>query len=104
MKPCLKQRTRCVIVRADGRRYEATNVCDVDGDVCPREAAGCATGEGYELCGSVHAEARAADLAAESVAVPGEAYLYGHDWFCGPCQRALAAVNVRVLHLTGESA
>jgi hypothetical protein len=73
----------CVIIRADGRRYEATNQCAVDGlDICPRIPAGCATGTGYELCGSTHAEANAAALAAESKDVPGEAYLKGHTWLC----------------------
>lgn len=102
MRPCLKQATLCVIVRADGRRYEATNECDVDGlEVCPRVAAGCASGEGYELCGSAHAEANAAALAACSSDVLGEAFLYGHDWLCGPCQHALVAVNVRTFHVVG---
>lgn len=103
--PCLKQLTRCVIVRADGRRYEATNDCEAAGLAeCPRVAAGCPSGEGYELCGSRHAEANAAALAAESADVPGTAYLYGHDWACRDCQHALAAANVRTLVLTGEPA
>lgn len=57
MIPCLKQKTECVIIRADGRRYYASNECAVDGlDVCPRVTAGCQTGTGYELCGSTHAK------------------------------------------------
>lgn len=100
MKPCLKQLTHCVIIRVDGRRYEATNQCAVDGlDVCPRVTAGCETGTGYELCGSTHAEANAAKLAAESADVPGEAYLTGHTWMCKPCQDALRAVNVHTFHI-----
>lgn len=99
MKPCLKQQTHCLIIRTDGRRYEATNLCAVDDlDVCPRVTAGCPTGTGYELCGSTHAEANAANLAAESADVPGEAYLTGHTWFCKDCQDALRAVNVHTLH------
>jgi len=35
-------------------------------------------GTGYELCGSTHAEANAAKLAANSADVPGAAYLTGH--------------------------
>ena len=105
MRPCLKQLTRCVIVRADGRRYEATNECEVDGlDTCPRVTADCPTGEGYELCGSTHAEANAAALAADSAHIPGEAFLYGHTWLCGPCQHALTAVGVSTFHVTGEPA
>lgn len=100
MTPCLKQLTRCVIVRADGRRYEATNKCDVAGlSICPRVTAGCPTGTGYELCNSTHAEANVADLAAESTGIPGEAFLYGHTWMCKPCQDALRAVNVSTFHI-----
>lgn len=105
MKPCLKQLTRCVIVRSDGTRYEATNECAVDGlTVCPRVTLGCPTGEGYEHCGSTHAEANAAALAMESKHLDGTAYLYGHTWFCKPCQDALVAVNVRTFSVTGKSA
>ena len=95
MRSCLKQLTHCKIVREDGRTYEATNECDVDGlEICPRVTAGCVTGTGYELCGSTHAEANAAKLAEESKDVPGVAYLTGHTWFCKDCQDALTAVNV----------
>ena len=106
MRSCLKQLTRCVIVRPGTTfRYEATNQCDVDGlEVCPRVSAGCMTGDGYVLCGSTHAEANAAALAAESADFPGVAYLYGHTWMCGPCQHALTAVNVRQFIITGEPA
>ena len=103
--PCLRRHTRCVIERGDGRRYEATNTCDVSGlSECPRTTAGCGTGEGYELCGSTHAEANAARLAEESREAGGTAYLYGHAWFCGPCQRALTEVGVRTLQITGQPA
>lgn len=100
MKSCLKQLTRCIIIRADGRRYEATNACAVDGlEVCPRVTARCPTGTGYELCGSTHAEANAAKLAMESKDLPGEAFLTGHTWFCKDCQDALSAANVKTFHL-----
>lgn len=103
MKPCLKQKTECVIIRADGRRYQATNLCAVDDlDICPRVMAGCKTGTGYELCGSTHAEANAAELAAESRDVPGEAFLKGHTWLCKPCQDALMAVNVCTFHIVED--
>jgi deoxycytidylate deaminase len=113
MIPCLKQKTRCIILRysldhANGlvvHRHEATNECAVDGcDTCPRVTAGCRTGEGYDLCGSTHAEANAAKLAAPTAHLPGVAYLYGHDWVCRECQHALTAVNVRTIVITGEPA
>lgn len=99
MRPCLKQLTHCVIIRKDGRRYEATNCCNVDGlEICPRVTAGSPTGTGYELCGSTHAEANAAKLAADSADVPGEAYMTGHTYLCKDCQDALRAVNVHTFH------
>lgn len=99
MKPCPKQKTMCIIIRKDSRHYMAYNECSVDGDVCPRVTAGCETGTGYELCGSTHAEANAAKLAAESSDVPGHAFLFGHTWICKACQDALTAVNVRTFHI-----
>jgi len=102
-QPCLKRRTRCLVILEDGRCYEATNTCDVE-DECARAIKGCATGEGYELCGSRHAESNSADLVPVGNEVPGTAYLYGHDWACGPCQWALTAVGVRTFVLTGEPA
>ena len=101
---CLKQTTSCVIIRAHGRRYEATNTCRVSGQtICPRVTALCGTAVGYVLCGRVHAEANAAALAAESADVAGEAFLSGHDYICPGCQHALAAVNVRTFHLVDEA-
>jgi hypothetical protein len=100
MIPCLKQKTHCLIVRKTGQQYQATNQCAVDGqEVCPRVTAGCPTGTGYELCGSTHAEANAAKLAAETAHIPGEAYLSGHTWMCKDCQDALRAVNVHTFHI-----
>ena len=98
--PCLKQQTRCIIIRDDGRRFEATNLCDVAGlSVCPRVLAKCSTGEGYELCGSTHAEANAAKLAAQSADISGQAFLLGHTWMCKECQDALRVVNVHTFHI-----
>lgn len=104
MAACLKQTVTCRIVRADGRVYEATNSCNVDGlKECPRVTAGCKTGEGYELCGPpVHAEVAAALKAADSKDVPGEAYLYGHTYMCEPCKQALIAVGVTAFIVTGS--
>lgn len=100
MKNCLKQPVRCVIIRDTGERYEGINQCAVDGlDVCPRVTAGCATGTGYELGGSTHAEANAAKIAGATKNIPGQAFLIGHTWMCKDCQDALIAVNVRTFHI-----
>lgn len=93
-KPCVKQLTVCVITRETGQLYHATNTCEIEGSECPRVIANKPTGEGYELCGSSHAEANAAVLAEESKDSPGFATLYGHTWICKACQDALRAVNV----------
>ena len=102
--PCLKQKTRCVIVTLKGV-YEATNSCHVgDAEVCPRVTAGCPTGEGYELCGPPkHAEAEAAALVPEGN-IGGIAHLFGHNWLCGPCQWALQKAGISNFHITGEEA
>jgi len=103
--PCLKQLTRCRVVLADGTEIEATNSCRVgDAATCPRVTAGSATGEGYELCGPpIHAEqAAAGSIPVDNVG--GTAYLYGHNWFCGPCQWALGEKGVHALVITGEPA
>ncbi len=109
MIPCLKQRTRCEIVFAHPGgtwEYEATNQCDADGcDECPRVTAGSKTGEDYHLCGSTHAEANAAALVPEGAhGGGGTAFLYGHNWFCGPCQWALQAKGVSTFVVTGKPA
>lgn len=101
--PCLKQKTRCRIRLEDGRTFEATNACRVGGaTICPRVTAGCPTGEGYELCGPpAHAESAAAALVPEGNK-GGIAYLYGHNWLCGPCQWALQGKGVQTFVVTGE--
>jgi deoxycytidylate deaminase len=108
--PCLKQRTRCEIVFAHPGgtwEYEATNECAADGcDECPRVTAGSKTGEDYHLCGSTHAEANAAALVPNDGVQRGggTAFLYGHNWFCGPCQWALQEAGVSTFVVTGKPA
>jgi deoxycytidylate deaminase len=101
MSACLKQSVTCRIVRDDGRTYEATNSCQlVDGVTeCPRVTAGCKSGEGYDLCNSLHAEVAVAALAQESSDIPGSAYLSGHTYACDNCKSALASVNVNTIHI-----
>lgn len=111
MIPCLKQRTRCEIwfaSPAGAYKFEATNECAADGcDECPRVTAGSKTGEDYHLCGSTHAEANAAAQVPKgfnSEYQGGTAYLYGHNWFCGPCQWALQEAGVSTFVVTGKEA
>lgn len=112
MTACLKQKTRCRIAwfdndKQDWEFVEATNDCSV-GDVteCPRVTLNCPTGEGYEHCSpQTHAEVATAALVPEELLDrPKIAYLYGHNWFCGPCQWRLQEVGVRTFIITGEAA
>lgn len=111
--PCLKVLVRCVVVLEDRIKpevFEATNSCHVDGDVCPRVAAGMKGGEGYELCGPPrHAEQEVARIVREyrnrtGNDAPGTAYIAGNDWVCRECQYALTAVGVKTFILTGRPA
>lgn len=117
--PCLKQKTRCVIIVLDlipgqeelqVEEFEAYNSCHVDdAEECPRVSAGSKTGEDYELCGPPnHAEEEAAKLILKTYpdgAPDGStAFLYGHTYLCGPCQEALVAAGVRHFVVTGEPA
>ena len=97
--PCLKQAVRCYIVRENGQMFVGVNSCKPcdrgqPATVCPREFLGCPSGEDYEICDSTHAEIEAVKYAQFSSDSPGEAFIFGHTFICGPCQRALAAINV----------
>jgi len=98
-----RDETRTIVVTG-------TNLCDVgEKDVCPRVTAGCETGTGYELCGPPrHAEEHAVALLKERLngnrVLNGVAYLYGHNWFCGPCQWALQEVGISTFIVTGKEA
>lgn len=102
---CVKQSLMCVVERKDEKIFFGTNTCVTDGDgECRRVKAGCKTGEGYELCESIHSEINCVNAikAYGGPVVEGVAYLYGHNWFCGPCQWALQEVGVNVFIVTGE--
>lgn len=96
---CRKQTVLCVIVREDGEAYVGVNTCSIDGDTCPREEQGCASGEGYHLCGpQVHAEIAAIRQAEGSEDLEGVAFITGHDYACKECTLALRDENVHTLH------
>lgn len=102
MRPCLKVNTYCTIALEDGTVYEGVNSCDVDGLAeCPRVTAGCATGEGYELCKPIHAEIDALEMV-PSDNVGGVAIIrHNQNWACGDCQRALVEKGIRTV-IIGE--
>ena len=101
---CAKQVVRCKIVTRSNQQFEGLNLCHHSGS-CPRVAAGCETGERYDLCGPpVHAEEAAVTNALEAGAdLRGAvAYLYGHDHYCRACQLLLTKHGVKTLVITGD--
>lgn len=101
---CVKQRTGAVIVDADynilGRGNNDTSFRP---EVCPRDTAGCKTGEGYGLCQEVcgqrpgrHAErdAIADALSGGPIREGSRLYLYGHWWCCEPCWTAMLDAGI----------
>ena len=106
MTPCLKRHVVCIILDAEGNVLSsARNMCSpllklVD-EWSMRQRPTCARAdikakeEGYDPngCGSVHAEIRAiAEL--PPGAKPYAAYMFGHDFCCDPCKKALKAAGV----------
>lgn len=94
MNRCRKQHVRCDILTPDGAVYTGYNSCSVEGAECPRVEAGCASGEGYELCGPQrHAEVDAA-LRSRGPIAGGVAFITGHTYACNACQEFLAECGV----------
>lgn len=100
--PCAKREVRCVLVdRISGHDVVGENWCRNPQKVCPREE-----GEGYEKCKTICQQ----DNHAEEDALRqlnGDAYgyhaiLYGHDYYCPSCQKALFAAGVQALRLGAE--
>lgn len=92
--PCAKRQTLCVITTADGtQQFRGSNDCANPQAVCPRQP-----GEGYEKCQTIcrqagHAEIEALRLAG-SQAAGAYAQLWGHNYICEPCGRALQEAGI----------
>lgn len=96
--PCVKQNVYATVVSPDGEQFTGTNLCKNPQTVCPRDAQGMKSGEGYELCESVcqqtgHAEVNAIAKAKEK-AKGGIIYLSGHLYACGGCQSAIREAGI----------
>lgn len=105
MGACRKQVVTCVITdERTGVSYEQTNLCRVGGDVCPRVEAGYGTGEGYELCGTTHAEIMALRYAHYKGATleGATARIYGHTYVCQDCREALREAGIKRILVRGK--
>jgi deoxycytidylate deaminase len=94
--PCAKQVVTATIITPDGTRFVGTNFCHAAQPTCPR--AGMATGERYDLCGSIcrqsgHAEINALSLAGDRAA-GAILYIEGHTYACETCKAECAAEGI----------
>lgn len=80
-----------------------TNRCNPPAGICERLGVANAKAD-YPVasCNWVHAEVMALGSLPLS-AIPFEAVLYGHDFFCDECEKALRARGVEVLRVSGEA-
>lgn len=92
INPCKKQTVKAIIESRCGKRVIGSNSIKNKIDICPREAAGFKTGEGYHLCKQVcnqneHAEVDAMNKA-EKLGVDlngAKITITGHTYFCDNC-------------------
>ena len=108
---CLRRKYGAIIVRADeiistgynGAPRGRRNCSDLG--VCTRETLNIPSGERYELCRSVHAEANAIISASRNECIGGDIYLVGHDaktgailsdaTSCSMCRRMIINAGLR---------
>lgn len=107
--PCAKQTVVATLIDPRGEVFEGTNWCLNAQKVCPRDAAGYKSGEGYHLCKEVcrqvgHAEENAIYAARNS----GKArlsgarlYVSGHTYACGNCKDTARRYGVEII-ITGS--
>ena len=101
---CHKRNVKCTLLTEDGASIAATNTC-TSYSFCERERLGVPSGEGYDLCGSVHAEMAAlAKAHDQEVDIRGGiAVIEGHSYVCPDCAFALESAGIRkiVINLRG---
>lgn len=93
---CAKKKVTCVIFTPNGESFVGTNDCSNPQDTCPRNP-----GEGYDKCKSIceqegHAEIMALKAAGAN-ANRAVAHLYGIEYYCPACQKALFSAGVIAL-------
>ena len=101
---CQKRVTVVALFDVDGKLLSiGSNRCDPPGGVCERLGITNAKADYPSAsCNWVHAEVMAlGSLPLGSL--PHEAVLWGHDFFCGECEKALRARGVEVLRVSDRA-
>lgn len=108
---CAKQATAAVVVKNGVVIGSGTNAGKKLKE-CPREAAGCKTGEGYHLCKQhCDQEGHAEVMAIKDAIGKGfdgelegaDLYLDGHWYCCKNCWDAMIAVGIKNVYLRKDS-
>ncbi len=101
---CAKRPVRCVLTNPEGEYVIGWNDCRNPQAVCPR-----AEGEDYTKCRTICDQYGHAEEVAISAArfegldmTDGEAFIDGHTYACGPCERALRAIGITTLRFGAE--
>lgn len=104
MTPCLKQSVYAVAITTTGEAFFGSNwMTTPDITECPRVAAKCATGEGYDLCAKIcgqgvemHAERMALNAMMDAGYSPVNAHVFitGHTYCCDSCILAMLECGV----------
>lgn len=101
---CQKRKVACVLVSRNGRVVSyGVNTCQPEGGVCHRLGL-VQSKENYDVnsnCNWIHAEIDAIKNLPDGYK-PFMAYLYGHDFFCGECEKALEAKGVEIFNIVKE--
>ncbi len=100
-KACLKQSVYAMVETVDGDIVYGSNKMLNEVSSCPRDGAGCASGEGYDMCKTVcnqnaHAEVDAMQAAErEGYDLEGaKLTLVGHTYCCENCTNEMLSRNI----------
>lgn len=82
-----------------GQFVFAVNTCLYEGFECPRRFM--PTGQGYDLCKALHAEAQLAALVNQVMQKEsdGIAWVFGHYYACEPCAAELKRIGVKEIRV-----
>ena len=98
---CQKRVTVVALFDIDGKLLSVgSNRCTPEGGVCERlQTVNAKADYPVASCNWVHAEVIALGSLPPG-AIPFEAVLWGHDFFCGECEKALRERGVEVLRVS----
>lgn len=101
---CQKRVTVVALFDVDGNLLSVgSNRCDPAGGICERlKIANTRADYPVASCNWVHAEVMALGGLAPD-AIPFEAVLWGHDFFCGECEKALRERGVEILRVSDRT-